>query len=182
MKFNNHRKQGGFVLAVSMIFLIVMTMLAVTAIRKATLDEKVAFNLRTQDLAFQAAEKALRFCESTLYLTAGDTKMCQAKTVGKMYEAKPGNAVDVMSSFPMEWANMDNWKGVPGPNSATTISGVDMVPGVAAQPQCMIERWEVPGRSENPSRFNPYVITARGVGSLDTSVIWLQAIIRCGNY
>ncbi len=66
MRNNFRAKQNGFVLAISMIFLIVMTMLAVTAIKKATMDEKVTGNLRAHDLAFHAAEKALRFCESNL--------------------------------------------------------------------------------------------------------------------
>jgi type IV pilus assembly protein PilX len=182
MRFDFRRKQSGFVLAVSMIFLIVMTMLAVTSIKKATLDEKVSFNLRAQDLAFQAAERALRFCEKMLILTPGDREMCK-KRVGDDNDPKvPGNAEDVMLGFPMEWANMDNWKDIPGPNSAIRLSGLDSVPGVAAQPQCMLERWDVPGERTERDTSNPWVITARGVGSVSTGVVWLQAVIRCGNY
>lgn len=176
-------RQSGFVLAVSMIFLLVMTMLAVTAIRKATLGEKITGNLRMQDIAFQAAEKALRFCESNLVLTAGDTGMCQpadGATVAVIPSTLAPNAADVTANFPTAWQNMDNWKSS-GLTSATTLSGPNVMENVAAQPQCMIERWEMPNSSQERQGFDPYVITARGVGSVDTAVVWLQEVIRCGN-
>jgi len=186
MRINNRRKQAGFVLAVSMIFLIVMTMLAVTAIKKATMDEKVSGNLRAQNLAFDAAEKALRFCESNIELAAGDTEICKMKlgaTVLVIPPTRPYRDDDVNANFPIEWSNMDNWNER-GPNNAVRLNGINAVPNVATQPQCMIERWEIPSnRGEYPGdQFYPYVITARGAGSTGTAVVWLQEVIRCGNY
>lgn len=186
MRINNRRKQAGFVLAVSMIFLIIMTMLAVTAIKKATMDEKVSGNLRAQNLAFDAAEKALRFCESNIELAAGDTEMCKMKlgaTVLVIPPTRPYRDDDVNANFPIEWSNMDNWNER-GPNNAVRLNGINAVPNVAMQPQCMIERWEMPSnRGEYPGeQFYPYVITARGVGSTATAVVWLQEVLRCGNY
>ncbi|MBR7801080.1 pilus assembly PilX family protein [Undibacterium fentianense] len=182
MKFKFHQKQRGFVLAVSMIFLIVMTMLAVTAIKKATLDEKVTANLRAQDLAFQAAEKALRFCESFIVLTVGALDMCKisdASPVKAIPSQKPANIADVTSNFPDEWTKAANWKGA-GANNAVKLSEANSIVNVADQPQCMIERWEQPN-DRGGEQFYPYVITARGVGSVDTAVVWLQEVIRCGN-
>ena len=54
------REQNGFVLVVSLIFMLIMTVLAVTAIQRSILDEKVTGNLRSQNIALQAAETALR--------------------------------------------------------------------------------------------------------------------------
>ena len=186
MKINNRRKQTGFVLAISMIFLIVMTMLAVTAIKKATMDEKVSGNLRAQNLAFDAAEKALRFCESNIELAAGDKEMCNLKETATVSVISPTRSYrddDINANFPIEWANMDNWNER-GPNNAVRLNGINAVPNVATQPQCMIERWEMPStRGEYPGeQFYPYVITARGVGSTGTAVVWLQEVLRCGNY
>ncbi len=194
------KNQKGFVLAVSMIFLIVMTVLAITAIRRTTLDEKVAGNLRVQNVAFQAAEKALRYCESILDLRAGNNNMCNKKTVGlsaaqalimrygsddtPLYPARqPGP--DPKDNFPNLWENMASWTG--SPPLATTLAAPDLVANVASQPQCLIEMWKFNGRSkpgDPPSNsINwAYVITARGVGNVNTAVVWVQETLRCGTF
>lgn len=171
-------KQKGFVLPVSMIFLIVMTMLAVTAIRKSTMDEKVVGNLRAQETAFQAAEKGLRFCERQLDLAAGSTTMCQRRASSTLQEVPnplQSSSEDVKAAFPIGWKDKTIWESA----YAMTVSGSDEVKGVASQPQCIAERWPIPGRG---SASYPWVITARGVGTVDTAVVMLQEIIRCGNY
>jgi type IV pilus assembly protein PilX len=178
MKIGKNKNQRGFVLPVSMIFLIVMTMLAVTAIRKATMDEKIGGNLRAQESAFQAAEKALRFCERAIDLAAGSTTMCQMRagsTVTVLPIDKEYRDADVKENFPEGWRVPSIWTSA----NAVTVSGVDELKGVASQPQCIVERWPLPGRDQNSW---PYVITARGVGSVNTAVVVLQEIIRCGNY
>jgi type IV pilus assembly protein PilX len=193
------RNQKGFVLAVSMIFLIVMTVLAITAIRRTTLDEKVAGNLRVQNVAFQAAEKALRYCESVLDLRAGNSNMCKKKigltgtqaTILRygsedtpLFPARdPGP--DPKDNFPNLWENMANWTG--NPSLATTLTAPDLVANVASQPQCLIELWKFNGRSNpgDPPANNinwAYVITARGVGNVNTAVVWVQETLRCGTY
>jgi len=178
------RHEKGFVLAISMIFLIVMTLLAVSAIKRSTLDEKITANLRTQNLSFQAAEKALRFCERFLDLAAGSVTMCTAKDQSKFIpDPNPG------SGPPIQWKDDNNWKGggmsqqLPdtGPNA---ISGLD----ATSQPRCMIEEWRL-----NPANGNKqpaWVITARAGPKIDATpseksenaVVWLQETIRCGNF
>lgn len=178
MKISKNKNQRGFVLPVSMIFLIVMTMLAVTAIRKATMDEKIGGNLRAQESAFQAAEKGLRFCERSLDLAAGSTTMCQLRmgsTVNVLPSEDAYDDTNVMANFPKRWQDKTIWTSA----NAVTVSGVDELKGVASQPQCIVERWPLPGRDQNSW---PYVITARGVGSVNTAVVVLQEVIRCGNY
>lgn len=58
--------QAGAVLFVSLIMLLVLTVIGVTAMQTTTLEEKMAGNLRDQTLAFQAAEAALREGETWL--------------------------------------------------------------------------------------------------------------------
>ncbi len=58
--------QSGAVLFVSLIMLLVLTVIGVTAMQTTTLEEKMAGNLRDQTLAFQAAEAALREGETWL--------------------------------------------------------------------------------------------------------------------
>lgn len=168
MKLFKIRKQAGFVLAVSMIFLIVMTLLAVTAMKKATLEEKIGGNLRAQNMAFQSAEKALRYCESAIVLTTGSAKMCTMRSGKESWE------VPATVEFPQLWKTKDNWtKAV-----AQVLPSAEMS-GVASAPRCMIERWAIP--SDRGKEFYPYVVTARGVGSVDSAVVVLQEVIRCGS-
>lgn len=192
------KHERGFVLAVSMIFLVIMTGLAVTAIRRSTLDEKSAGNLRAQNLAFQAAERALRFCEGALDLTAGSAGICEGKPglagilasvnilgrVGDMsHPAREADPYNPQANFPEQWKTQENWTG--NNPIATRIANVasdpDFVANVAQQPQCMIEAWSFaarPGLGESPK--SAYVITARGVGSTASAVVWLQETVRCG--
>jgi type IV pilus assembly protein PilX len=187
MKTFSMQKQGGFVLAVSMIFLLIMTVLAITAIKRSTLGETVAGNLRAQNMAFQAAEKALRYCESIIELRAGELAICKQKTG---LEA-PRSAIVIQSAaivpgdnpllnYPVAWRTMANWTGATP--LATTLTGIESVANVASQPQCMIEVWRfnlLPG-SPPTAPDRAYVVTARGVGNYANAVVWLQETIRCG--
>jgi type IV pilus assembly protein PilX len=164
-------QQRGFVLVVSLIFLVVMTLLATSAIRKNILDEKLVGNLRSQNLAFQAAERGLRFCEAAVDFRMGSTTMCQVR---------PANTIPVLESSlqPMAWSQANAW------STATTVSGNSVMQGVAAQPQCILERWNVPtNNNESGSyvQFPVWVITARGVGNVANAVVVLQETVRCGS-
>ncbi|MDN5872575.1 MAG: PilX N-terminal domain-containing pilus assembly protein, partial [Nitrococcus sp.] len=52
--------QSGAVLVVSLLFLLVMTLIGITAMQGVSLEEKMAGNARGGTLALQAAEAALR--------------------------------------------------------------------------------------------------------------------------
>ena len=60
------RRQKGITLIVGLILLLVMTMLGLTAVQVTTQQERMAGNLRDRNIAFQAAESALREGESAL--------------------------------------------------------------------------------------------------------------------
>lgn len=57
------KNQTGAALIISMIILVLMTLLGLSSIRTSSLEEKMTANLRDQELAFQAAEIALRDAE-----------------------------------------------------------------------------------------------------------------------
>lgn len=59
-------RQRGVVLAVSLILLLVLTLLGVTAMQSTVLQERMAGNAREISMAFQAAEAALRDGENAL--------------------------------------------------------------------------------------------------------------------
>lgn len=53
------RRQQGAVLIMSMVFLLIMTMLGVSAFNSSTMEEKMSSNMRDRMVALQAAEVAL---------------------------------------------------------------------------------------------------------------------------
>lgn len=59
-------RQRGAALAMSLVFLLILTLIAVTAVTTGSLGEKMAANLKDQRTAFQAAESALRAGEGWL--------------------------------------------------------------------------------------------------------------------
>ncbi|MDE2430231.1 MAG: hypothetical protein KGM99_16030 [Burkholderiales bacterium] len=169
--------QKGFVLVTAMIFLVIMTLLAVTSIQRATNEEKVSGNIRAQNLAFQAAEAALRFCQKDLEATGpngrlpldpGTTKTLSGIPIN---EYPPANTATSPPPMPTLWSDKTKW------TNATSYTLADnTILNVAAQPQCMIENWLFP--KPKGGVYYDYVITARAVGSTTTSVVWLQATIR----
>lgn len=59
-------KQGGAVLILSLIILIMLTMLVVSSLKTSVLDERIAGNARDQSLAFQSVEAVLRAANTDL--------------------------------------------------------------------------------------------------------------------
>lgn len=57
------RRQHGVVLVIALILVVVIGVSSAVAIRSSMFSDMVSHNMRTQNLAFQAAEAGLRFCE-----------------------------------------------------------------------------------------------------------------------
>ncbi len=181
MKKMSKKDPKGFVLVTAMIFLVVMTLMAVTSIRRATLEEKVSANLREQNLAFQSAEVALRYCQRELQMSGEDGKTLPlirgvTKTINDAIPINAYPAKDLPETPPMPklWQEKVNWTAI----TSKSLSSV-LIPGVAAVPQCMIEEWPFYD-TETGKTLIAYVITVRAVGRVATSIVWLQATIRPG--
>ena len=54
------RTQRGAALITGLIFLVILTLISVSAIKSTSMEERMAGNARDQDMAFQSAEAALR--------------------------------------------------------------------------------------------------------------------------
>lgn len=164
MQYKKRRLEKGVALPVVLIFLVVMMLLGVTAIRNVTLSEKMAGNQRNQQLAFQAAEQALRYCEMQLRLTPmGVTPIFPVTTGPNNWE------VD---------ANWSNTKSVDVLNSAKTTEQ-----GLAASPRCMVEdvaktlALDVTETVRDKS-IRAFRVTARASGGADTAVVMLQSYLK----
>lgn len=168
----NRSDQRGSALIVSLIILIVMTVLGLTAMSGSGLQEKMAGNNRDMALAFQAAEAALRDGESYYENTVDDPVSAFNGANPGLY-AKGSNP-DIFSDA--TWEN------------ARTYSGA--INGVASQPRYIIELIEPIGELDNGKlmsegygessdlgRMTTTVVrvTARGVGGAEDTVVYLQS-------
>jgi type IV pilus assembly protein PilX len=179
------REQHGVVLIIAMIMLIVISLLAITSMRNSASTEALAGNVRTTELATQAAEIALRHCESSVIelttVAAGGT------TTGYVTTMTAANILP--SSTPASWQNTATW------DSATTMTFVipSAVMGGSTTykrpPECMVETLPVMAAGSTVlNSTSSFVITARGFGpevAADAtrarptgSEVWLQSHIE----
>lgn len=63
-------QQSGFALIVGLVVLVLLTLIMLTALKMASLEERMAGNLRSENIAFQAAESALREAENLITASA----------------------------------------------------------------------------------------------------------------
>ncbi len=173
-------------LVIALILLVVISMLAVTSLRNTGSAESIAGNVRTTELATQAAEIALRHCESSAIQLARNTASSDATFYTTTFQIS--SIAPVSSAL---WQSTTTWDSSTA-NTATYIlpTSTFVVGGTTTYkrpPECMVEH--VSGSmptgtaSVTPSAF---VITARGFGpevAAGTgrplgSEVWLQSAIE----
>lgn len=163
-------KQSGMALMVSLIFLVLLTLLAVSAMHGTILQERMAGNTRDRMLAFQAAEAALRTGESQL----GNASLPSGTGIYMVPGTSP--AANYIST--QQWDTSYPWTT----SAASMPSG--SINGVALQPLYVIERLTTTPPSSGPQvkliSFGPtlgqgyFRITSRGVGATTNAAVILQ--------
>lgn len=164
--------QRGAVLIVSMLLLLIMTLIGVTGMRNTTLEEKMVGNTRDLQLAFNAAEGALRRSEDLLRVVNLPNFVAYDGTnTGGYYN--PDSTIWTQIS----WTLADNFAVDCGSNTLAA----DL--GVSAQPTCYIE--QLPAvkagadlEAGTALTQNMYRITARALGGTTTSEVILQETFR----
>lgn len=162
------RHQAGLSLILVLIFMTLLSMLALSALRNVTLEEHMAGNSQDQNLAIQAAEAALRSCETVL----------QGVTV-PAFDGSNGLYQPADAGSPQRWESVD-W----GSTSAVRTLADGTISGVFRQPACIIESLgTVPSSNIGGSlraglaqgTVNVYRVTARGTGARGSTVVMLQS-------
>lgn len=153
--------QCGVVLIMALIMLVVITMLATFSMRNSTSSEAVSSNVRTTELATQAAESALRYCEQAIeaYIKIGTAVPAPGILP---YSATPRWSTRNATS--KELTNWDTSASV-GNNYVMVISSV--VNGTSSYrrpPECMIEPAFDPSATDPSINTRTFIITARGFG------------------
>lgn len=70
------RAQQGMVLLVSLVFLLLLTMIGISSMQNATMQEKMAGNVKLRNESFQVAEAALRVGENAVALSTYSLDTC----------------------------------------------------------------------------------------------------------
>lgn len=173
---HGRNKQRGVVLMIALVFLVIITMLALTALRTNIIEEKLAGNSRDWTLAFQAAEAALRDGEKDVQSGTrfiGEAGFNSSCTNGLCTVQIDGSSIwrDLVTSGNTGWMNGASV----GPSieyGTYTNPSPDVIATVAKQPRYIIEVITEKGSSlSGPGAYgkqgNQYVyrVTARGFGA-----------------
>lgn len=175
-------RQRGVVLVIAMIFLVVLSLVSVAAIRSASSTEIASNNARQRALAMQAAEAALRHCETGVV-----NHMRGAGTLRITPEPEPSTATSTYT-----WQMLSKWDGATSTPSLSphliVLTSADVNTNTGSDklykrfPECMVQvQYNVP--IDN----NRVIVTARGFGpdvaELDPATraapkgteVWLQS-------
>jgi type IV pilus assembly protein PilX len=160
-------RQAGMALITGLIFMVVLTLLALAAMRTTTLEERMSGNARDRDLAFQSAEAALRAGEQVLQ---GATLPTFA--LGTPYT--PRIAAGTLTTY---WQNTHPW--------ATQSVAAWQPAGTSTAPRFVIEEMGAAagagGSGLGIGALNDagvYRVTSRGVGRSADTVVILQAVFK----
>ncbi|MFV1972118.1 MAG: PilX N-terminal domain-containing pilus assembly protein [Thiohalobacterales bacterium] len=168
------RQQAGAVLFISLMLLLMLTIIGMTAMNNVTMEERMAGNLRDTDLAFQAGEAALRNGEnwlSPLPIRPGECTITPPSACATVWQQ------GMLSSL----QNKDySWWNTSGRDYLTAAT--DEFDGVVQDPKFIIEYNTyvrdslVVGQSMVAGR-DYYLVTSRAEGGSDTTVSVLQSSI-----
>ncbi len=166
-------RERGYVLALSLVFLLLLTIVGVTALRTTSLEEKMAHNIKDKNLSFQAAESALAEVESWL-----GTRQSQP-----LPNAANGLYPQDYSGNPPAWQTVD-WYGTSGlqifPNMPDGTTPGTALGYVNSQPRYIVEELGTSCRkslkcgTSSGERLVNYRVTARATGGTAAAVSILQ--------
>ncbi|MDE2244633.1 MAG: hypothetical protein KGJ91_00510 [Xanthomonadaceae bacterium] len=192
---SGHPRQRGVVLVVAMVFLLLLSLLAVTSMHVSLLEEKMVGGLRNQHLASLGAESALRAAESRLWSASSDTAIamtCGQQALAGCYAYVAGEPNATVHNF----INARGWVTAGATRYAVTdltaLSGSLRSGALASNPVFLIEDMGVdrppglgsaresgasgmPGSGSRNGARHLYRITARSRGGHPDAVRVLQS-------
>ncbi len=159
-------KSRGVALVISLLMLVAITLLAISAIRNTTMQEKMAANLGDREIAKQVAEATLNFASTQLAAANGSAWYTAALPV-------PANGTADQWNNPIFWANAGS--------RTVTINSVNYTG------QFIVENLGLWASRQDPTckpKENPlcerqtYRITARNTPVNGRSSVMLQVVWR----
>ena len=188
------RRQRGAVLIVGLVVLVVMTILGLSAIQTTALQERMAGNLRQNNIALQAAEAALQaglaYIESRPLPpnadSSGTASVWTSCTVALSSNDQPADdACSRIDTVVTDWkddtASLSEGKIYTDITALVNSSQADPLPNVMDQPRVYIEvRYVPPLDAEAAARgagIHYYTVSALGFGASDSARAILQSTI-----
>lgn len=169
--------QRGVVLVMALVLLVIVSLVAVMAVRSAISGEQVAKSFRSNTVAMQAAETALRYCEDQVLRSTGAVVI---------------NPLPLSGADAVLWKTRSNWndatKAKPVP--AAAVNSADAAARALSAtrlPRCMVEQYPILSIRGSLPRQS-YLVTAIGYSADYTAnsagirqsgaEVWLQSLIR----
>lgn len=169
---------SGAALIMSLVILLVLTVLGISAMKSAGQQENIVGNLRDHDLAFFAANSALAYAEGRLSTELTPPESNQQRSYGTIIPADAFNSVS--EDLAGTAYNASIW-GTPGNTTQYTTLYPKTLTGVAYPPSYIIQL--IDRNCDGPNLKNKvhghctyvYRITTRGFGGTVNSRVLLQA-------
>lgn len=176
-----HGTQRGISLVIVMIFLVILSVLGVSAMQGSSLSSRVARNASDRSLAFQAAEAALKDAERDVKYLRFDNSTCAPTITGcRAEKLRGGNGFDASCptglcdptqiSTPV-WEDSTKWASSGASVAYGTYTGSASLPVVGQQPRYLVEYLPL-------GDTTVYRITAVGFGANTSSQVMLQTAVK----
>lgn len=124
--------QRGMALLVSLVFLLLLTLIGISSMQNATLQEKMAGSVSLRNQSFQAAEAVLRVGESAVQLDSYALAVCSGTTqCAPPAESATVKAAGLNATSGVNWiASGNGFYGVQ--NIGTTLTAVNVPSNTSA--------------------------------------------------
>ncbi|UQS13860.1 PilX N-terminal domain-containing pilus assembly protein [Pseudomonas sp. HS6] len=132
VSLHQRRSQQGMVLLVSLVFLLLLTVIGLSSMQSANLQEKMAGSVSLRNQSFQTAEAALRMGESAVQLDSYALAVCANTTqCAPPAESSVVSAAGLNSTSGVTWvAAGTGFYGVQ--NIGTTLTAVNVPSNTSA--------------------------------------------------
>jgi type IV pilus assembly protein PilX len=175
------KRQKGVALIISLVMLLLLTMITVTALQVTSLEHKMAGNMQEQNVAFQAAESALREAEG---LIAFDDPTIDWDGDGTP-EPNPFRPLK-LSNGPFQTAScVDGLCGETADTDIDTVHAADNtreaatgIADISAEPEYLIELLFTEPSTDASRIYATFRITALAWGGDPNSQVELQSTYR----
>ena len=169
-------RQRGAALIVSLVFLLILTIVSAASMQSATLQERMAGNAKDINLAFQAAEAALREAEAQL----SQINIGTFNGSNGLYLSCVDPADTRTACVEPDWSNHSTtgWRVLPD----SPISNASRQPEYIIEELSNVADPNAALDSDRPvATLGYYLITARGFGASDRSMVVLSTTFKRNN-
>jgi type IV pilus assembly protein PilX len=163
------KSQSGTVIMIGLVFMLVMTLIAITSMNHATLSELMASNDRQQMQAFQASESALKGGES--WLQNQSTPPDESSTC-----SSPPCLVWQSNILSQIWTQPHSWWTTQGTQIATSINGVSTQPVYIIESESFVPYELSPDARSKGMGYYFYRVTSKGTGGTDNANAIVESI------